>query len=102
VELPRLETLYRKYQDQGLSVIAIEAVRDRKGAEKFITDNDLSYFCLENGEGEDEVVRNIYGVSGFPTSFLVGPDGKIMYAHLGFEEGDEEKIEKQILSLLGS
>jgi len=102
VELPRLETLHKKYKDQGLSVIAIEARRDRKGAVEFISENNLSYIFLENGENEDEVVNKQFGVSGFPTSYLVDADGKIMFAHLGFEEGDEEKIEEEIRRLLGS
>jgi hypothetical protein len=100
VELPRLEPLYQKYKDQGLAVVAVEAQRDTEGATTFINENNLTYAFLENGEGEGEVVRNVFGVRSFPTSYLVDRQGRVMFYHLGFEEGDEEKLEKEILSLL--
>ena len=32
MELPRLEPLYQKYKDKGLTVVAVEAARDTEGA----------------------------------------------------------------------
>jgi len=100
VELPRLQPLYETYKDRGFEVVAIERQRDTERATKFIEENGLTYTFLENGEGDDEVVRAVYGVRSFPTSFLVDRDGMIRYYHLGFEEGDEEKMAKEIESLL--
>jgi len=100
VELPRLEPLYQKYKDKGLAVVAVEAARDTEGATTFIEEHKLTYACLENGEGEGDVVRSIFGVRSFPTSYLIDRNGKIMFYHLGFEEGDEEKLEEEILQLL--
>jgi hypothetical protein len=39
---------------------------------------------------------------GFPTSFIVDREGRIMYYHLGFDEGDGTLIEEEVLSLLES
>ena len=100
MELPRLEPLWKKYGDKGLSVVAIEARRDRERAEKFFDENKLTYHLLENDE-ENDVVRETFGVQAFPTSFLVDSDGRIMYCHIGFEKGDEEQLEKEILELSG-
>jgi peroxiredoxin len=100
VELPRLEPLWEKYGEKGLSVIAIEAARDTERATKFIEENKLTYHLLENDE-EPNVVRETFEVSSFPTSFLIDGEGKIMYCHVGFEEGDEERLEKEILHLSG-
>ena len=102
MELPRLEPLFQKYQDRGLSIIAVEGTGDRTGAMKFIEENKLTYTFLQNLEGEEEVVRKVYGVTGYPTSYLLDAQGKIVFAHLDFNEGDEEKIEKEIKTLLGS
>jgi peroxiredoxin len=101
VELPRLEPLYQKFKDQGFTVIAIEAQRDTEGALKFIEENNLTYTTLENGEEGEDIVRSLFGVGVFPTSFLVDEEGRILYGHIGFDEGDEETFEKEILSLLG-
>ena len=100
MELPRLQPLYEKYNDQGLEIVAVEAFRDTERAKAFIEKNGLTYTFLENGEDGDEVVEEIFGVWGFPTSFLIDRQGRILFAHLGFEPGDEDTIEEEILKLL--
>ncbi len=100
MELPRLQPLYEKYNEQGFEVVAIERKQDTERAKKFIEENALTYTLLQNGIDDNEIVRELFGIRSFPTSFLIDREGKIMYFHLGFEEGDEEEIEEQILSLL--
>ena len=100
MELPRLQKLYETYRNQGLEVVAVEAFRDTKQATKFIEDKGLSFTLLENGAEDAEVVSSMFGVYAFPTSLLVDREGRVMYAHLGFELGDEQKLEEEIKSLL--
>jgi cytochrome c biogenesis protein CcmG/thiol:disulfide interchange protein DsbE len=100
VELPRLQPLYETYKDQGFNVVVVDGKRMTDLAMKFIEKNGLTYTALENGEDEAEVVKNIFMVQSFPTSFLIDRQGRVMYSHLGFEAGDEEKIAKEIESLL--
>jgi hypothetical protein len=101
VELPRLETLWQKYRDKGLSVVAVEAFRDREGALELINQENLTYHLLENLEGEGEVVAATFRVFGFPSTFVIDGEGKVMFFHFGFAKGDEVKIEKEILKLIG-
>ena len=100
MELPRLQPLYEKYKDQGFEVVAVEGKRDTERAQKFIAKNELTYTFLENGEDDAEIVSNIFKVRGYPSSFLIDRDGNVMFFHLGFEAGDEEHLEEQILKLL--
>jgi peroxiredoxin len=100
VELPRLEPLWRKYRDRGFTVVAVEARRDRKNALKLIDEKKLTYPILENGEGSDEVVRKLYRVHGFPSTFVLDREGRIRAFHYGFEVGDEKKIEEEVVGLL--
>jgi peroxiredoxin len=102
VELPRLEQLWNKYRDMGLSIVAVEAFRDREAALKFIEDEKLTFHILENLEGEGEIVYDIFKVSGFPSTFIIDPEGKVMFFHYGFSEGDEAKMEEEILELMGN
>ena len=80
--------------------MAIEARRDTEKAKKFIEEKKLAFTFLENGQDDKEVVRKLFSVRVFPTSFLIGKDNKVYYYHLGFEDGDEKKIEEQIKTLL--
>jgi cytochrome c biogenesis protein CcmG/thiol:disulfide interchange protein DsbE len=100
VELPRLQPLWEKYRERGFSVVAVEATGDRQNALALIRDNGLDYHLLANGEGENEVVRSEFGVRGFPTSYLIDRQGRILFYHLGFSPGDEQELEKEIRRLL--
>ena len=100
MELPRLEPLYQAYRDQGFGIIAIDSMRDTDRATKFIAEKGLTYPCLENGEGDAEFVRSEFGVSSHPTSFLVDGEGRVIFVHVGFREGDEKHLEEEIQKVL--
>jgi peroxiredoxin len=100
VELPRLQALYETYSAQGLEIVAVDAFRDTKPATKFIEDKGLSFTMLENGAEDADIVGSMFGVYSFPTSLLIDREGRVMYAHVGFELGDEVKLEEEIKSLL--
>jgi peroxiredoxin len=100
VELPRLQPLYETYSDRGFTVVVVDGKRQTDLAMKFIDKHGLSYTALENGEGDAEVVDAVFGVTSFPTSFLIDREGRVMYSHLGFEPGDEKKLAEEIESLL--
>jgi len=99
VELPRLQTLFEIYNNQGLEIVAIEATHDTERATSLIEKKGLTYTLLEDPE-DGGVVFNIFNVHSFPTSYLIDREGRVMYYHLGFEEGDEVEIEEQIKTLL--
>ena len=100
MELPRLEPLYQSYKDKGLKIVAVERSRDTERATKFIAEHKLTYRFLENAEGDAEVVRRVFGVTMFPTSFLIDREGRVIRVHVGFEAGDEKELESQIRELL--
>ena len=100
MELPRLQPLYETYADQGFTVVVVDGKRQTDLATKFIAKHGLTYTALETGEGDADVVTEVFDVRSFPTSFLIDREGRIMYSHVGFEEGDEVKLAEQIESLL--
>jgi peroxiredoxin len=100
VELPRLESLYAKYKDRGFEIVAVEGRRMEELAKKFIEENGLTYHFVQDGKDEKAVVGKVYKVYGFPTTFVIDRNGKVIYSHLGFSPGDEVKLEQEIMSLL--
>lgn len=102
MELPRLKSLFEKYKDRGLELVAIDRSRDTQAARQFIADNGLDYRFLENGTGKTEVVRSLFSVVTYPTTYVIDESGRIVLAHVGYEVGDEVAFDKEIASLLGS
>jgi hypothetical protein len=39
------------------------------------------------GQGEKYTLGKAYGVQAYPTNYLVGPDGKVLWRGVGFDEG---------------
>lgn len=100
MELPRLEPLYQKYKDQGFQVIAIDGVVQLEEGHAFIEEHGLTYPIVRKGDENDSFVVDTFGVTVYPSSFMVDKDGKVRYFHLGFSPGDEEKVEKELKTLL--
>ena len=99
MELPRVEELWKKYRDKGFSAVAIETNRDRERAVKFIEEKGLTMHMLEN-EDENDVANGVFGIRSFPTTYIIDNEGRIVFYHLGFEDGDEKEMEQEILKLL--
>jgi hypothetical protein len=98
VEFPHIERLLRDYGDHPFTVVAVESKGDRTGARKLIEENGYSFTVVFDTEG---VHREDFRVFGFPTSFLIDPQGNIVYRHIGFYPGMESILESEVRDLLG-
>jgi len=81
-EMPALQNVYDEYRDEGFTVLAVNATSQdsRADAEAFVREYGLTFPILLDTEGR--VVR-LYQVSAFPSSYFVGPDGKIREVIVG-------------------
>lgn len=100
MELPRLQSLHEQFADQGFEVVAVDTNRETELANAFIEKHGLSFTFLEDSEGEGAVGAGVYGVLDYPTTLLIDREGRVMYFHIGFDPGDEEKLAEEITSLL--
>jgi len=83
-EMPGMETLWQKYKEQGLVVVAVSNDEGSKArVETFSKLLDLSFPILLDPKGE---VNDLYKVSSMPTSFLIDGSGKIISRIVGTEE----------------
>lgn len=97
-ELPTTHKVYAKFKDKGLEILSLasdkspETVMDFR--KKPNTPMPWKHAFLGRGENVDPVLK-AYGVKGFPTLFLIGPDGKILAKGLDLrEEGLEKTLSK--------
>ncbi|MGA8110925.1 MAG: redoxin family protein [Acidobacteriaceae bacterium] len=99
VSFPYLAELERKYKDKGVVVLAIN---DMKGQEPFVLP-----FLRSQGydfvplQADEAWTNNVYHVRAFPTSFLIGADGRQYFAaHHNLDDVEEQNEELEIDELL--
>lgn len=91
--MPGLQKLHEKYKDKGLAVVGMnyEHAKDADAA-KYMKDQRLDYELLLHAE---QVVDK-YKIRGFPTFFLIDPDGKILWSEVGYSPEHEKTLDKLI------
>lgn len=74
-EAPELQRTYEKYRDQGLVVLGVDARDFRQDARRFIKRFGLTYPVVDDGKGS---TLGKWGVRGFPETFFVDREGRIV------------------------
>lgn len=97
-EAPYLSKWQAKYKDKGLVVLAVNGYDEPKElVQKFVKEKSLKQKILLMG---GELARGKYAVTGFPTTFFVDPQGKIVDRSVGFADLLAASEEKKIQELL--
>jgi len=74
-EMPDFNTLDKELKESEDAVIlAVNVQEPQKTVQDFIAENNLGLKVLMD---EDGTVASMYGVSGYPTTFLINPDGSL-------------------------
>ena len=74
-EAPRLEAAWHRYRGQGVVIVGVDAQDFSGDARKFMRRYQLTYPNVHDGPGD---VLPKYGVDGFPETFFVGRDGRLV------------------------
>jgi len=85
-EAPVLERFHRANADRDVTVLGINLDDASDDARAFVDEFDLTYPQLRDGDGRER--RQAYGMTGFPESFLVDPEGRIALIHRGPVDGE--------------
>lgn len=97
--MPNNDRIYRLYRDHGVELLGICADDTREAYAGWIERNAAKYAfpMLYDPAGKDgwetSPFRAQYGVSGFPTMFVIGRDGKLVEAVHGGGAGDDHRLE---------
>jgi thiol-disulfide isomerase/thioredoxin len=90
-EAPYLEELYRKYHARGLEIVALDFEEpDQKQTllrlHAFLRKYGITYTYLLAGEPAQltEKVPQAVNLNAWPTSFLLGRDGRVRFVETGF------------------
>lgn len=80
-ELPNVLENYEKYHAKGFEVVGISLDNSKEKLVSFIAERKLPWTNLfdENGpKGFEHAIATYYGISGIPSTLIVGKDGKVV------------------------
>lgn len=95
---PGLVKLHKKYQDQGLELLAI-SLREDEGAKPQDELKSRGYDFLTLVEGEQ--VAEQYYVQGTPTTFFIAKDGEVLWV-TNQSDPNNPKLEKAVQAIIAS
>ena len=79
-ELPKIEALYNKYKDKGVTFIGIDLMEPEYRVRQFVQQGGYPWIFVIDTSGQ--VARN-YRVAALPTSFVVDREGTIGIVSIG-------------------
>lgn len=95
---PWMNEMQAKYGARGLRVVAVNVDAQQGEAESFLARIPAQFTVLFDPKGQTPA---LYRLQGMPTSFLIGPDGKVMLVHQSFHDSDRPALEARIEAMLG-
>lgn len=98
-EMPSLESLYQKYRDKSFRVLAVNQWENPDHVFSYMGQLDVfpTFPILFDPKSE---VSERYGVRGLPTSFIIDPQGLIIYRAIGGREFNHPDVITLIETLL--
>jgi thiol-disulfide isomerase/thioredoxin len=97
-----LDAIHENYADwrneTGVKLIAI-SIDDARSAGKVVTDVKSKAWDYEVYIDENSDFKRAMNVNNVPHTFLIDGNGKIVWSHNSYTEGDEEKLYENIKKL---
>ena len=88
-EMPSMETLYNRYRDRGLEILAVNSGESQSQVNTFMKEYGLSFPVVLDS---DSRVSQTYGIQGIPTTFLIDRQGKIILRVVGSLHWDTPEV----------
>jgi thiol-disulfide isomerase/thioredoxin len=90
--MPEFQKLHKQYRDKPVAVLGVNC-NERGDPIAYMKKHKLTYGLLLNGEK----IMKAYQTHELPTLYVIGHDGKVLYADTGFpkeKEKQDQKVEK--------
>ncbi len=94
---PWINTLQKKYQDQGLVIIGVNLDKDLEKAHNFLKQTPADFKLFSDPQG---TVADHYKLIGMPSSLVLDGNGEVRHRHVGFKKSITSQYEESIVSLL--
>jgi thiol-disulfide isomerase/thioredoxin len=93
IAFPALRSLYTKYHDKGFEILGIATETNPDAWVKDINKEKLPWLQMIDIKGSQSISQTQFAITQYPTTVLIGPDGKIIgrYGDNGKTEEDRDK-----------
>jgi peroxiredoxin len=96
-EMPLLESIYKKYNKLGFTMIGVNVEPDSKAADEWLKATPVSFPILYD---TDSKVSKLYDVAGMPSTVIIDRNGNLRKLHRGYKPGDENEYLDSIRALI--
>jgi peroxiredoxin len=96
-EMPLLESIYKKYNRLGFTLIGVNVEPDSNAANEWLKQTPVSFPILYDKESK---VSKMYDVAGMPSTVIIDRTGKVRVLHRGYKPGDENEYLDSIRTLV--
>lgn len=96
-EMPSMERAWQKIQSDDIVMLGINVGEDFDTVFGFTAEIDVSFPLLLD---EDSSATEKWPIRGLPTTYVINPDGEIVYQALGAREWDDEALLEQVRALV--
>ena len=98
-EMPSMETLYQRFKNEGLEILAVNLGENQATVRQFIQNNRYTFPVPLDSNNR---IGAIYGVEAIPTSYILDRDGKIIARIVGSINWDTSQVIAAFDALLRS
>ena len=96
-EMPLLESIYKKYNKLGFTMIGVNVEPDSKASDEWLKQTPVSFPILYD---RDSKVSKLYEVGGMPCTVIIDRGGNLRKLHRGYKPGDENEYLDSIRALI--
>jgi thiol-disulfide isomerase/thioredoxin len=95
-EMPSLQRAWEQLQGEDIAVLAINMGEQKEAVKRFIQQYPIDLPILLD---KDFDMADAWSVSGLPTTYVVNPDGEIVFQAIGEREWDDPDLLEEIRGL---
>ncbi len=92
---PFMNDMQTKLQGKNIQIIAVNVDVKKTDAERFLLQNPSKFPVAYDPKGELPRKMNL---KSMPTSYLINPQGKVVFMHAGFRAEDKKLLEDKLLT----
>ncbi len=88
-EMPSMERAWQQIKDENIVMLAINVGEDEDTVFTFLGDFPVTFTILLDKSGE---ITESWPIRGLPTTFVISPQGKLVYRAIGGRNWDDKAI----------